>query len=104
MANQRVDAALGDECLSVPDRREQLLAREHDARLRRQLVEQFEFVRRQCHLGAHADGVFDRIELKAVHRHRSPDRRPRLERRPAHAPRSAATRAVNSRTPNGLVT
>src|SRR6185503_4868159 len=50
--DQRVHAAIGDEGVAFPDPRQQRLAAEDDTGVRREQVEQIEFVRCQLYLAA----------------------------------------------------
>src|SRR5262245_4816198 len=65
--DQRVDAPLRHERLAAPDRGQQLPARADDARVRRELIEELELVRRHGHVApAHADGMPSGIQLEVT--------------------------------------
>src|SRR5436190_19280743 len=70
--DEGIDAAHRDERVAAPDARQQRLAAEHDARVRREQVQQTEFLIRQLDVAAgDADASARRIDLDVMDAHGS---------------------------------
>src|SRR5262245_18247591 len=88
MPDERVDTAIGDERLALPDQREQFLAREHDTGARNELIEQLELVGCEADVGvAYANGVPCWIESHGVDLDLAPWRRAGFGMRAVHPAR-----------------